>query len=136
MPGGGKIGFLSALYRSSGGEQEAPEGSSAAGGSNVSEGSRRHWGRGPGRTRGGKTGGGYQGRTRRSRRERTPPDLTAAAAAEEEEEREQEEPRQEEEEEEEAAGDTRAVWLRGPSQLPQRPIPLARRPIIRPVPDR
>jgi len=28
------------------------------------------------------------------------------------------------------------VWLRGPSQLPQRPIPLARRPIIRPVPDR
>jgi hypothetical protein len=68
--------------------------------------------------------------------------LTAAAAAaeeEEEEEREQEEPRQEEgdqEEEEEAAGDTRAVWLRGPSQLPQRPIPLARRPIIRPVPDR
>ena len=142
MPGGGKIGFLSALYRSSGGEQEAPEGSSAAGGSNVSEGSRRRWGRGPGRTRGGKTGGGYQGRTRRSRRERTPPDLTAAAAAEEEEEeevREQEEPRQEEEdqeEEEEAAGDTRAVWLRGPSQLPQRPIPLARRPMIRPVPDR
>ena len=142
MPGGGKIGFLSALYRSSGGEQEAPEGSSAAGGSNVSEGSRRRWGRGPGRTRGGKTGGGYQGRTRRSRRERTPPDLTAAAAEEEEEEeREQEEPRQEEEdqeeeEEEEAAEDTRAVWLRGPSQLPQRPIPLARRPIIRPVPDR
>ena len=82
MPGGGKIGFLSALYRSSGGEQEAPEGSSAAGGSNVSEGSRRRWGRGPGRTRGGKTGGGYQGRTRRSRRERTPPDLTATAAAE------------------------------------------------------
>ena len=121
MPGGGKIGFLSALYRSSGGEQEAPEGSSAAGGSNASKGSRRRWGRGPGRTRGGKTGGGYQGRTRRSRRERTPPDLTTAAAAEEEEE---------------AAGDTRAVWLRGPSQLPQRPIPLARRPIIRPVPDR
>ena len=149
MPGGGKIGFLSALYRSSGGEQEAPEGSSAAGGSNVSEGSRRRWGRGPGRTRGGKTGGGYQGRTRRSRRERTPPDLTTAAAVEEEEEeeeeRQQEEPRQEEEdqeeeedqgEEEEAAGDTRAVWLRGTSQLPQRPIPLARRPMIRPVPDR
>jgi len=144
MPGGSKIGFLSALYRSSGGEHEAPEGSSAAGGSNVSEGSRRRWGRGPGRTRGGKTGGGDQGRTRRSRRERTPPDLTTVAVAEEEEdededeEREQEELRQEEEdqEEEEAAGDTRAVWLRGPSQLPQRPIPLARRPIIRPVPDR
>ena len=68
--------------------------------------------------------------------------MTAAAAVaeeEEEEEREQEEPRQEEEdqeEEEEAAGDTRAVWLRGPSQLPQRPIPLARRPMIRPIPDR
>ena len=139
------MSFLSSLYRTGGGGQEAPEGSNAA------EGSRRRWGRGPGRTRGGKTGGGYQGRTRRSRRERTPPDLTAAAAAEEEEEeeeeevREQEEPRQEKEdqeeeedqgEEEEAAGDTRAVWLRGPSQLPQRPIPLARRPIIRPVPDR
>ena len=141
MPGGGKIGFLSALYRSSGGEQEAPEGSSAAGGSNVSEGSRRRWGRGPGRTRGGKTGGGYQGRTRRSRRERTPPDLTAAAAAEEEEREQEEQERGQEEQEEprqdeEAAGDTRAVWLRGPSQLPQRPIPLARRPIIRPVPDR
>jgi len=64
---------------------------------------------------------------------------------EDEEEREQEEPRQEEEdqeeeeeeeeEEEDAAGDTRAVWLRGPSQLPQRPIPLARRPMIRPVGD-
>ena len=138
------MSFLSSLYRTSGGGQEAPEGS------NASEGSRRHWGRGPGRTRGGKTGGGGQGRTRRSRRERTPPDLTTAAVAEEdeEEEREQEEqereqeeqeqPRQEEEdqEEEEAAGDTRAVWLRGPSQLPQRPMPLARRPIIRPVPDR
>ena len=130
------MSFLSALYRSSGGEQEAPEGSSAAGGSNVSEGSRRHWGRGPGRTRGGKTGGEGQGRTRRSRRERTPSlDLTTAAAEEEEdeeEEREQEEPRQEEDqeeeedqgEEEEAAGDTRAVWLRGPSQLSQRPIPI------------
>jgi len=139
MSSGGKIGFLSALYRSSGGEQEAPEGSSAAGGSNVSEGSRRRWGRGPGRTRGGKTGGGGQGRTRRSRRERTPsPEEppSAAAAAEEEE---QEEPREEDEDQEEevtAAGDTRAVWLRGPSQLPQRPISLARRPMIRPVPDR
>ena len=83
MPGGGKIGFLSALYRSSGGEQEAPEGS------------RRRWGRGPRRTRGGKTGGGGQGRTRRSRRERTPsPDLTSEEEEEkEEEEREQEEPR-------------------------------------------
>ena len=62
---------------------------------------------------------------------------------EDEDEREQEEPRQveedqeeEEEEEEDAAGDTRAVWLRGPSQLPQRPIPLARRPMIQPVGDR
>jgi len=145
MPGGGKIGFLSALYRSSGGEQEAPEGSSAAGGSNVSEGSRRRWGRGPGRTRGGKTGGGGQGRMRRSRWERTPPDLTMAAAEEEEEEEDEEEEREQEEqereqedqeeEEEEAAGDTRAVWLRGPSQLPQRPIHLARRPMIRLVGD-
>ena len=134
MPGVGKIGFLSTLYRSSGGEQEAPEGSSAAGRSNASEGSRRHWGRGPGRTRGGKTGGEGLGRTRRSRRERTPspeepPEVAAAAEEEEDEEEEereqeeqeweQEEPRQEEEdqeeEEEDAAGDTKAVWLRGPS---------------------
>ena len=56
----------------------------------------------------------------------------------EREEEEQEEPREEEDQEEEvtAAGDTRAVWLRGPSQLPQWPIPLARRPMIQPVPDR
>jgi len=61
------------------------------GGSNASEGSGRRWGRGPGRTRGGKTGGGGQGRTRRSRRERTPsPDLTAEE--EEEEEKEEVEP--------------------------------------------
>ena len=60
------MSFLSSLYRTSGGGQEAPEGS------NASEGSRRYWGRGPGRTRGGKTGGGGQGRTRRSRREMTP----------------------------------------------------------------
>ena len=81
MPGGGKMSFLSSLYRTSGGGQEAPEGS------NASEGSRRFWGRGPGRTRGGKTGGGGQGRMRRSRRERTPPDLTMAAAEEEEDEK-------------------------------------------------
>ena len=48
----------------------------------------------------------------------------------EEEQRSEED---EEEVEEGAAGDERVVWLRGPSQLPRRPIPLARRPMIRPL---
>ena len=77
--------------------------------------------------RGGREGVGGRGHLlQRSRRQR-------AAVEKEEEEEEQEEPREEEEDQEEevaAAGDTRAVWLRGPSQLPQQPIPLARRPMI------
>ena len=73
---------------------------------------------------------------RRGRRERTP------SLVEEEEERVEDQGSEEEEEhvegdeeeaEEGAAGDERVVWLRGPSQLPRRPIPLARRPMIRPL---
>ena len=52
---------------------------------------------------------------------------------EEEEHVEGDEEEDEEEAEEGAAGDERVVWLRGPSQLPRRPIPLARRPMIRPL---
>jgi len=39
----------------------------------------------------------------------------------------------EEEEEEDTIGDTSspAVWLQGPSRLPDRPIPVALRPLIR-----
>ena len=62
---------------------------------------------------------------------------------EEEPPQQQEEEDQEEEEEEEAsskedddqggvAGDIPAVWMRGPARLPNRPIPLEQRPIIRP----
>ena len=39
----------------------------------------------------------------------------------------------EEEAEEGAAGDERVVWLRGPSQLPRRLIPLTRGLMIRPL---
>ena len=52
---------------------------------------------------------------------------------EEEEHVEREEDKDEEEAEEGAAGAELQVWLRGPSQLPRRPIPLARRPMIRPL---
>ena len=52
---------------------------------------------------------------------------------EEEEHMEGDEEEDEEEAEEGAAGDERVVWLRGSSQLPRRPIPLARRPMIRPL---
>ena len=65
------------------------------------------------------------------RRERTP---SPVEDEEEEEEREEQGSEEEEEEAEEgAAGGEREVWLRGPSQLPRRPIPLARRPMIRPL---
>ena len=61
------------------------------------------------------------------RRERTP------SPVEDEEEEEQRSEEDEEEAEEGAAGGERAVWLRGPSQLPRRPLPLVRRLIIRPL---
>ena len=76
---------------------------------------------------------------RRGRRERTP---SPVEDEEEEEERVEDQGSEEEEEhmegdeeeaEEGAAGDERVVWLRGPSQLPRRPIPLARRLMIRPL---
>jgi len=80
---------------------------------------------------------------RRGRRERTPSpvedeeeeeDRVEDQGSEEEEEHvEGDEVEDEEEAEEGAAGDERVVWLRGPSQLPRRPIPLARRPMIRPL---
>ena len=54
---------------------------------------------------------------------------------EEEEQKDEEEQEQEEEddEEEEGAAGGMRVWLRGPSTLSLRPIPLERRPIIRPA---
>ena len=68
------------------------------------------------------------------RRERTPSLVQAEEEKEDKEEAEQEEEEDDDEEggeEEGAAGEPR-VWLRGPSTLPPRPIPLERRPIIRP----
>lgn len=62
---------------------------------------------------------------------------------EEDQEQDQQQQEQDQEEEEEAsseedddqggvAGDIPAVWMRGPARLPNRPIPLEQRPIIRP----
>ena len=73
---------------------------------------------------------------RRGRRERTPSPVEDEEEEEEEEERVEDQGSEEEDEEEAeegAAGGERVVWLRGPSQLPRRPIPLARRPMIRPL---
>ena len=81
---------------------------------------------------------------RRGRRERTPSPLEAEEeeeeeervedqGSEEEEHVEGDEEEDEEEAEEGAAGDERVVWLRGPSQLPRHPVPLARCPMIRPL---
>ena len=68
----------------------------------------------------------------RGRRERTPSPVEDEEEEEEEEER-VEDQGNEEEDEEGAAGDERVVWLCGPSQLPRRPILLARRLMIRPL---
>jgi len=81
---------------------------------------------------------------RRGRRERTPSPVEdeeeeeergedQGSEEEEEEHMEGDEEEDEEEAEEGAAGDERVVWLLGPSQLPRCPIPLARRPMIRPL---
>ena len=96
---------------------------------------------------------------RSSRRTRGPRARSPSPEDEEEQEQDQEEDKQEQEEqdqeedqqqqeqdqeeEEEAsseeddnqggvAGDIPAVWMRGPARLPNRPIPLEQRPIIRP----
>ena len=77
---------------------------------------------------------------RRGRRERTPSPVEAEEEEErvedqgsEEEEHVEGDEEDEEEAEEGAAGDERVVWLRGPSQLPRHPVPLARCPMIRPL---
>ena len=52
----------------------------------------------------------------------------------EEGEREGEEEESEEDDEEQESGEQPSIWLRGPSRLPDRPIPPAGRPVIRPKP--
>ncbi|RLN27641.1 uncharacterized protein C2845_PM05G20130 [Panicum miliaceum] len=84
-------------------------------------------------------------RGKRVTRRRSPsPVATSSSSEEKEEEREEQEEEQENqakevEDEEEAEeevgaeeGTTPVVWLRGPSRLPERPIPFERRLIIRP----
>ena len=76
---------------------------------------------------------------RRGRRERTPSPVEEEEervedqGSEEEEEHVEGDEEEEEEAEEGAVADERVVWLCGPSQLPRRPILLARCPMIRPL---
>ena len=63
------------------------------------------------------------------------PSPVSFASSEEEEEDTIPEPHasgEEEEEEEEEEGGLATVWQRGPSRLPDRPIPLEHRPVLRP----
>ena len=91
----------------------------------------------------GTASGGRAGR--RSRRRRGAPLVEEEAEVAEEEEEEEdpgaEEHEQEQEQEEEDGADEEeeeedlgvpAVWQRGPSRLPDRPIPLEHRPVLRP----
>ena len=52
------------------------------------------------------------------------------------EEREGEERQDGKEEGDKDESSGQGVWLRGPSNLPKRPIPIELRPVIRPVPPR
>ena len=80
---------------------------------------------------------------RSSRRTRGPRARSPSPEDEEEQEQDQDQEEYQQEQEEEAsteedddqggvAGDIPAVWMRGPARLPNRPIPLEQRPIIRP----
>jgi len=75
--------------------------------------------------------------------EEEPPQQQEEEDQEQDQEQDQQQQDQDQEEEEEAsseedhdqggvAGDIPAVWMRGPARLPNRPIPLEQRPIIRP----
>ena len=116
MPGGRLQRSVASLYRRMMPHSDAGEGSDR--GSEL--------GRGKGRGKGGPKRGGGKGGGRR-RREPLP-----VPPSEEEEEEEGESS-----EEEDTAEDTStpAVWLRGPSRLPDRPIPVALRPLIQPCGD-
>ena len=92
------------------------------------------------------------GRGRGRGRQRSPSPLAASSSGEdvpsvheeheveaeehevEAEEQHDGEERQEEEQQEGDEEDTSAVWLRGPSHLPKRPIAIDLRPLIRPIP--
>ena len=51
---------------------------------------------------------------------------------EQDQEEEGEASNEEDDDQEGVAGDIPVVWMRGPARLPNRPIPLEQRPIIRP----
>ena len=134
MSGGGLQRSVASLYRRMMPHSDAGEGSDR--GSEL--------GRGKGRGKGGpKRGRGKGGGRRHREPSPVPPSEEEEPAQDEEQEREEEEwqaDAQEEEgesSEEDTAEDTStpAVWLRGPSRLPDRPIPVALRPLIRPSGD-
>lgn len=137
MPGGGLQRSVASLYRRMMPHSDAGEGSDRS----------SELGRGKGRGKGGpKRGRGKGGGRRRREPSPEPPsqeEEEEEPAQDQEQEREEEEwqaDAQEEEgesSEEDTAEDTStpAVWLRGPSRLPDRPIPVALRPLIRPSGD-
>ena len=139
MPGGGLQRSVASLYRRMMPHSDAGEGSDRS----------SRLGRGKGRGKGGPKRGRGKGGGRR-RREPSPVPPSQEEEEEEEPAQDQEQEREEEEwqadaheeegessEEEDTAEDTStpAVWLRGPSRLPDRPIPVALRPLIRPSRD-
>jgi len=72
---------------------------------------------------------------RSSRRTRGPRARSPSPEDEQEQDQEEEEEEASSEEGDDqggVAGDIPAVWMRGPARLPNRPIPLEQRPIIRP----
>lgn len=71
---------------------------------------------------------------RSSRRTRGPRARSPSPEDEQEQDQEEEEEASSEEDDDQGgvAGDIPAVWMRGPARLPNRPIPLEQRPIIRP----
>jgi len=123
--------------------------------SDAGEGSDRSSGLGRGKGQG--KGGPKRGRGKGGGRRRREPSPVPPSHEEEEEEEKEEEPAQDQEQEreeeewqadaleeeeesskeEDTAEDTStpAVWLRGPSRLPDRPIPVALRPLIQPCGD-
>ena len=136
MPGGGLQRSVASLYRRMMPHSDADEGSDR------SSGLVRGKGQGKGGPKRGRGKGG--GRRRREPSPEPPSQEEEEPAQEQEQEWEEEEwqaDAQEEEgessEEEDTAEDTStpAVWLRGPSRLPDRPIPVALRPLIRPSGD-
>ena len=139
MPGGGIQRSVARVYRRMMPHSDAGEGSDRSSG----------LGRGKGRGKGGPRGvegrveaGGFGSlrlyrRLRRRRRRRRRWSLPRTRSGRKSGRRTRRRRESSSAEEEDTAEDTStlAVWLRGPSRLPDRPIPVALRPLIQPSGD-